>query len=182
MRRTYKTEGIILKRVSIGEADRIVTIFSKNHGKLTLIAKGVRRITSRRAPNLELFNYTKFVLHKGKKLDVISDAQTVISFAHCKKNLTRIAHAYLITELIDRLLADGQKQRKIFNVALLVFQKLDDKNSSDQIVHAYMHRFKYFLLENLGFIPSDGSFANTAIDTVIEDIIERKLKSTTVFQ
>jgi len=52
---SYKTEAIVLKRVSFGEADRLVTVFSRNRGKLTLLAKGIRRLTSRKKGHLELF-------------------------------------------------------------------------------------------------------------------------------
>ena len=58
MRRTYKTEGIILKRINFGEADRILTSYTKHFGKISLLAKGVRKITSRKGGNIELFNQT----------------------------------------------------------------------------------------------------------------------------
>jgi len=78
--RSYKTEGIVLKRINYGEADRILTIYTKRHGKIRAIAKGVRKLTSRKAGSLELFNNVVLFLVKGKNLDIITEAQTVDLF------------------------------------------------------------------------------------------------------
>ncbi|MBI2622470.1 DNA repair protein RecO, partial [Candidatus Microgenomates bacterium] len=72
--RSYRAEGIILKRTNFGEADRFLTVFSKRHGKIKILAKGVRRITSRRGPNIELFNLATLYIHKGRHLDILTEA------------------------------------------------------------------------------------------------------------
>jgi len=64
--KSYKAEGIVIKRKNFGEADRILTVFTKKYGKIKVLAKGVRRITSRRGPNVELFNQVELVLHQGR--------------------------------------------------------------------------------------------------------------------
>ena len=58
--RSFKTEGIVIKRRNFNEADRIITVFSKRNGKINIKASGVRKITSRRSPHLELLNYSIF--------------------------------------------------------------------------------------------------------------------------
>ncbi|KKR32290.1 MAG: repair protein RecO protein, partial [Candidatus Gottesmanbacteria bacterium GW2011_GWC2_39_8] len=85
--RTYKTEGIILRRINFGEADRLITIFSKHYGKQKVLGKGVRKIKSRRAPHLELFNRSVIFLHRGKNFDIITEAQTINSFSDLRKDL-----------------------------------------------------------------------------------------------
>jgi len=65
MSRSYKAEGIILKRINFSEADKILTIFTKRHGKVRAIAKGVRRLTSRKAGSVELFNQAGLFLLEG---------------------------------------------------------------------------------------------------------------------
>src|SRR3990167_6479602 len=92
--RAHKTEGIVLKRKSLAEADRIITVFSKHYGKISLMAKGVRKITSRRSPHIELLNYSKFSI--------------------LKKDLKKIGYAYHICELVDSLCAENQESQQIF--------------------------------------------------------------------
>ena len=65
--RSFKAEGIVIKRSNYSEADRIVTIFTKKNGKIKVKANGVRKIASRRSPHIELFNYCVFGLYQGKK-------------------------------------------------------------------------------------------------------------------
>ncbi|MBI2593599.1 DNA repair protein RecO, partial [Candidatus Daviesbacteria bacterium] len=72
-------EGIILKRTNFGEADRMLTVLTKNLGKITVIARGVRKITSRRAGNVELLNVVKLGLFKGKGY-TLTEAQSVQTF------------------------------------------------------------------------------------------------------
>ena len=67
----FKTEGIILRRRDFGEADRILTVFSLHRGKISVIAKGVRRITSRRAGNVELLNRVQMFLYPGKQFLIL---------------------------------------------------------------------------------------------------------------
>ncbi len=84
----FKTEGIVLKRRNFGEADRILTIFSKERGKITVLAKGVRRITSRRAGNVELLNRTVMYLHQGRGLPILTEATTLEPYQKIKEDLT----------------------------------------------------------------------------------------------
>lgn len=182
MKRTYKTEGIILKRMNLGETDRLITIFSKHYGKTKVLAKGIRRINSRRAPSLELFNHCMLLLHKGKNLDIVSDTKTHASFPRLKKDLHRVGLAYQVAELLDRLLADGQENYHVFMRVLELFASFDKKDIDSKTIDFLLYDFKIFLLQNLGFIPKDREYKNFAIDSFIEDTIERKLKSKTILR
>ncbi len=176
MFRTYKAEGIILKRVSVGEADRILTVFTRQFGKIRVLAKGVRKIASRRSPHMELFNHVRLVIYRGKTLDGISEIESLETFSACKEQLHRVAHGYVVAELVDRLLADGQEHYDIFARVLSIFRKLN----TDAIIDSYsaaVHDFKIALLQELGYI-SDTQYAHASVDDVIEGIIEGKLRST----
>src|SRR5260221_14392220 len=75
--RVYTAESIVLKRRNVGEADRILTIFTKRFGKMRVIAKGVRRITSRRAGHIEVFSHVVLTLHAYKNMDIVSKAAAI---------------------------------------------------------------------------------------------------------
>jgi len=170
----YKTEGIIIKRINFAEADRILTIFTKHYGKIKAIAKGIRRIKSRRAPHLELFNDVSLFLAKGKDLDIITEAQLINSFSNLRKDLRKIGLGFEICELVDQLTREGQVQRRVFNLLLACLNDLNHLNKEER---RKVEAFKKELLEELGFLPSGKSLEKIDINRVIEQIIEKKLKS-----
>jgi len=179
--KTYKTEGIIIKRINFGEADRILTIFTKHYGKIKAIAKGIRKIKSRRAPHLELFNQTVLFLYKGKNLDIITEAQLVNSFSTLRKNLRKVAFAFGVCELVDQLTREGQKQLKAYE---LLKACLNDLNLSAVAGHLNkgegqkaVKRFEQELLQVLGFLPKGEFLEKVTLERYIEKIIEKKLKS-----
>ena len=69
--RVYRTEAVVLRRQDLGEADRLLTVYSLDRGKLKVVAKGVRRPTSRKAGHLEPFTRVKLLLARGRELDII---------------------------------------------------------------------------------------------------------------
>lgn len=171
--RTYKTEGIIIKRLNFGEADRILTIFTKRLGKVRIKAVGVRRITSRRSPHIELLNLSILTLYKGKSLPILTEAQTIEDFSAIKDSLIKVGFAYHICELIDGLCPENQEQRRVFFLLEDVLSRLEKE---DDIVSA-IHEFEVELLILLGYYKP--SWRPQSIDTTsfIESILERRLKS-----
>src|SRR3989344_7607887 len=106
--KSYKAEGIVIRRKSFGEADRILTVFTKKHGKIKVLAKGVRRITSRRGPNVELFNQVELIIHQGKSFDILTEAQVLNTFQSIRKNLDLVGLAFHICEVVDGLCPEDQ--------------------------------------------------------------------------
>ena len=80
--RSYSTQAIILKRFNYGEADRILTLFTDKHGKITVIAKGVRKPQSRKRGHVELFNHIKAYIVNGKSLGILTEAETIHNFGN----------------------------------------------------------------------------------------------------
>lgn len=142
----FKTEGIILKRKNYSESDRILTIFSKVQGKITVLAKGVRKITSRRAGNIELLNRAQIFLHQGKNFLILTEAVALDTYPKIKGDLTLSTYAYHIIELMDRLTAENQVSINIYNDLVEVLSRLSI--SPRQIL---IRAFEVKILSNLGF-------------------------------
>src|SRR5581483_11158034 len=136
--RNLKTEGIIIKRRNFGEADRILTVFTKDHGKLQLKAKGVRRITSRRSSHTELLNLTSLYLYQGRNMYLLTEAIVVENFSQLKNDLLSVGFAYHICELIDGLCPENQENQKVFDLLKqTLFALKNDKNLENivEIIH-----------------------------------------------
>lgn len=113
----YTAEGIVLKRSNVGEADRLVTLFTKDHGKVTVRAKGVRKPTSRRAGALEPFTWVRASVASGRgEVDTLAEVQILAIFPAWRKHLGRITLAYQLVEAVDKLTPDHQPHPEIFEI------------------------------------------------------------------
>src|ERR671934_2709485 len=101
--RTYRAEAIVLKGMDLGEADRIVTLYTRYFGKLRAIAKGARRPTSRLAGHVEPLAHATFQLAKGRELDVITQAETRETYRGLRETLVDTAEDMDISEFFNRL-------------------------------------------------------------------------------
>src|ERR1043166_140870 len=113
--RVYRSPAIILKRMDLGEADRIVTFYARDVGKVRAVAKGVRRATSRSAGHLEPFTLSDVLFAVGRELDVISQVDTLESFRTIRENLDLTTHAFYLTELVDLLTEDRSENHVVFD-------------------------------------------------------------------
>jgi DNA repair protein RecO (recombination protein O) len=114
--RVYRTEAIVLRRTDFGEADRLLTVFTPERGKLRLIAKGARKPTSRKSGHLELFSHTKFLVAVGRNLDIITQAETLEPFVALREDLLRTTYAYYVAELADAFTAERDESPPLFDL------------------------------------------------------------------
>jgi len=171
MHRSYKTEAIIVKRRNFGEADRVLTVLTKNYGKIQVKAPGVRRITSRRSSHIELLNLSIITLYRSFRVSmpIVTEAQTQEEFLTIKNNLKKIGLAYYICELIDRFCADNQENKKVFFLAKGTLYEL----ANDYRGMALIDNFEQEFLVALGFLSESHQLKDRA--AFIENILERKL-------
>ena len=147
--RLYRARAIVLKRMDLGEADRIVTLYTREHGKLRAVAKGVRRTTSRSAGHLEPFAVVDVLLARGRELDVISQAETIEAFRHVREEIDRTSYGYEVAELIDLLTEDRNPSAALFDALVEAYAGLDSVEDLRQAVV----RFQLRLLTLLGYRP-----------------------------
>ena len=100
--RTFRTEAIVLRRLDFGEADRLLTILTPDHGKLSAIAKSARKPIARQSGHVELFARTTLLIARGRNIDTISQAELTEPFLALREDLTRAAYANYVVELVDR--------------------------------------------------------------------------------
>lgn len=129
------TEGIILKRNNFGEADRMITALTDRFGKIVIVARGVRRITSRRAGNVEILNRVSLHLFKGKNY-TLTEAQSLETFPVIKSQLTLSTIAFHLIELTDKILVDDSPNHQAYNLLLTALRFLE-VNPRQIFVRAY---------------------------------------------
>lgn len=144
----YKAESVVLRSRVYGEADRILVLFTREMGKVSAIAKGVRKTTSRLRGAVQLFNHTHLVLYSGKSLDTISQGEAEEQFSYLEQDLERFTTASYCAELVERLTPDREPQQRVFYLILSTLRVLKDGNP-ELVARA----FELKLLDLLGYRP-----------------------------
>ncbi|MCA9872617.1 MAG: DNA repair protein RecO [Ardenticatenaceae bacterium] len=147
--RTFRTEAIVLKRTDFGEADRLLTLYTRDYGKLKAIAKGARKPQSRKTGHVELFMRTQFLLAKGHDLDIITQAEMVESYAALRDDLVRTTYAAYVVELLDRLTVEEGQHISLYNLLADTLERLASADDL-RLVTRY---FELRLLGQSGFQP-----------------------------
>ncbi len=150
--RNYQTEAIIIKKVKLGEADRILTFYTPSLGKIQGVAKGVRRPRSKMAGHLELLTYSTVSLARGRNLDTVTGSQTIDSFLPLKSDLELSSYALYAIELINQFTADSVENQPLFQLLLETMRSLCLKSNSEVILRS----FELHLLGLVGYRPQLG--------------------------
>ena len=123
---SYKSKCVILKTYNLGEADRIIKLFSQDKGMIDSVAKGARKIRSKFGGRLELYNFIECELSSGKSLDVITQAEIIKSFKNIPSDFNKFLFCQLISELILKThLAGSENAPVIFKLLYVCFNEID---------------------------------------------------------
>jgi len=144
----YRTLGFILKKNDRGEADRVFTIYTEDFGKLELLAKGERKITSKLRGGLEVFFLSEIEFIQGKNYKTLTDSILIDNFKNLRKDLKILGILYKISEVLDILVKEAEPDEKIWNLLKEIFNKLND--IKPEIVYYY---FFWNFLSFLGYQP-----------------------------
>lgn len=208
--RNFRTEGIIIKRRNFNEADRILTVMTRDYGKLQIKATGVRKITSRRSAHVELLNHTILHLYKGNTFSILTEAKMIDDFSSVKKNFDKVGLAYHLCELVDGLCPENQENSNVFFLLQKALARLSQQDTMSfsqytpaeideytlgtfgisvndgsrvtQNKNELLRNFEIALLTELGYWNRQNTLLqNFDTHDMIEDILERKLKSRSIF-
>lgn len=168
---SYASEGIILARRNFGEADRIISIYSKDRGRISLIAKGVRKPESRKRGHLEIFNHLKFNATIGRGIDVMTEAELIDDFKEVRKNLKRVSLAYYICEVTGKITHELEQNERLFS---LLYENLNKLKEEVELKKLRLN-FLTDLLTLLGYWPESQVLADP--DKKLEEVIERQVAS-----
>ena len=178
--RIVTQQAFILKRKNVGESDKVLTLFSKMNGKQRVIAKGIRKITSRRGPHLDIFNEVKITIHKGKTWDMVSEVDTIASRRNAYTTWMRMRAAYIIVEVIDKLLPDNEPQSSLYDQIGRALHDLETAN--DEEASVILVSFLNDALIALGYLHEDKRYSDfSEIISYIEQISERKIRANKFF-
>lgn len=147
--RLYRTDAIVLQIRDLGEADRILVVFTASHGKVSIIAKGARKARSRLGPYLDYFSEVALHLTRGRDLDVVTSVTTIHQHPNLRTDIEAFGHAAHFAELVRDLTQERQENRRVYE---LLSASLSLLNDGVEPWHVARH-FELGLLITLGYSP-----------------------------
>jgi DNA repair protein RecO (recombination protein O) len=163
--RSLRTEAVVLRHSDWGEADRLLTIFTSYKGKLRAIAKGVRKLNSRKAGHLEPFTLVNLMLARGRDFWIVTQAEMVESFSHLREDLQLTGAASYLIELIDRFTYEEQENHALYQILEESLKRLDGRDD----VFVVTRYFELRLFDHLGYRPQLMNCVNCGKEIKPED-------------
>lgn len=147
----YRDEGVVLKTIKLGEADRIVTIFTRENGKVRAVAKGVRKTKSRFGGRLEPFTHVRLMLYRGRgELDTVTSAEIVEPFTRIHGRFSELTSAAVLVEVVEKITPDREQAFSTYALLLGGLRALADE---DVVPGSVVSAFLLKLLSLSGFHP-----------------------------
>jgi DNA repair protein RecO (recombination protein O) len=147
----YRTQGIVLAKKDRGEADRIFVFYTKDFGRLELLAKSERKIKSKLRAGLDIFYLSEVEFFQGKRQKTITDAILIDKFGNLRKSLEKLKVVYQISALAGKLLKGEEPENRIWRLFNEVLQKLDLPRTEGPAVLLLYHYFLWNFLSFLGY-------------------------------
>ncbi len=157
----YRDTGVVLRVQKLGEADRIVTLLTRRHGKVRAVAKGVRRTRSRWGARLEPFNHVDVQCYTGRSLDIVTQAQTVDAFgAGIIGDYPRYTAGCAVLETADRLVAEeGEPALRVYLLLVGAIRALAGRERDPSLV---LDAFLLRAMTHAGWAPAINDCARCA--------------------
>ena len=147
--RTYRCDALTLKKSPVAEADLIVTLFTRDRGKLRAVAKGARRTSSKLLGHLEPLTQVRLSLAQGRNLDYITQAQVIESFADLKQDLGAITKGLYLAELVDGFGSEDSSNQPLYQLAVEILKSIGQDPESEWPLRF----FEVHLLRLSGLMP-----------------------------
>ncbi len=147
----YRTNGFILKKNNRFEADRVFTIFTHDFGRVEILAKAIRKITSKLRAGIELFYLSEIEFIQGKNYKTLTDTAALEKFKNVRQNLKKLETAFTISDVLDNFLKFEEQDKEIWNLTIKTFERLN--NLSDVYCQRLFFYFLWNLFSILGYQP-----------------------------
>ncbi|HVE47876.1 MAG TPA: DNA repair protein RecO [Acidimicrobiales bacterium] len=122
--RLYRDQGVVLRTIKLGEADRIVTLVTPGHGKVRAVAKGVRKTKSRFGSRLEPISHVSLLMYEGRDLDIVTQAETLDHFRLIREDLDRMGRAQSLLEVVDQVAQEREPSARLYSMLVGALRSL----------------------------------------------------------
>jgi DNA repair protein RecO (recombination protein O) len=173
MKPSFADSGIVIRSVDSGESDKFVSIITQNHGLQDFIARGARKITSKKAPHLDLFNIVKIQSGRGEHPRFLEQVESIAYYPGIKSDFSKVGLCLTIIEILINTLPIEVEDTEIF-LSLKSFLDAVEKSDSQKETNRLGRKFGLYILKHLGY-PLPKLPETTKLTTYFESIMSKKL-------
>jgi DNA repair protein RecO (recombination protein O) len=140
----YRVQGIVIRSMDYGEGNKIMTLFTREVGKVSVVARGAKKVKSRYGSAAQLFTHGDYLFFKSGQLGTLNHAEIVEAFHRIREDLDMAAHASYLAELTDRMLGDQEGQPYLFEQLRASLQAIQEEKDLHIITHLYEMKMLMF--------------------------------------
>lgn len=164
--RSFRASAVVLRHTDWGEADRLLTLYTRDQGIVRALAKGARKVTSRKAGHLQPFTHITVQLAKGRDLLIVTQVETVNAFLPLHDDLVKTGYAAYVVELLLRFSYEGEgADPSIFRLLVDTLDRIEKEEDAWMATRYYEVR----LLDAVGFRPQLFECVNCGREIMAED-------------
>jgi DNA repair protein RecO (recombination protein O) len=167
--RGVKTEAVVLKKKDLLNKDVLISLFTQDLGRLTVFAKGIKKITSRRSPHLQTGNLINVIVSHKNDHYFLQESELISGFSELKKKDRNVGQLYSYLFVLDRLLPEGQKETRIYNMTKNFLIDLSKPGNTKPIIIKYLTE----TMKLMGYL--DKEVGAGELKLLIEEIINEKI-------
>lgn len=172
--KNIKTDLIVIKRINYKDADKILTVYTKDFGKLEVLAKGVRKLNSKKRSHLELLSHSHSMLVKGKKFWIITQTETIHNYTQIRKDYKKTLMAYMMIEIFNKLVPEEDANSNLFNfIDATLLSHSQNTYSTNLLEINFLNAYMTKLFKILGFF-STSNVKNHEMKNYFEFLIKTK--------
>ncbi|MHB8680505.1 MAG: DNA repair protein RecO [Acidimicrobiales bacterium] len=165
----YRDEGVVLRTMRLGEADRIVSMLTRGHGKVRAVVKGVRRTSSKFGGRLEPLSHVSLLCWKGRELDIVNQAEVLDGFRAVREDLSRVTKALTVLEVADQVAQEGHPAPGLYEMVVGALRALE-RDDAALLVPGFL--LKVLALEGSAPVVDACVSCGATEDLVAFDIVE----------
>jgi len=174
MKGFYSSDAVVLSSKTYGEADKIVWLYTKKYGKFIAIAKGVRRIKSKKRAGIETFNLIKFSAVETHRLPIITEVEIINGMENIRAKLPQISVAYFLAEVVTKLTDELEENQELYSLFVDYLKQLGASGNLKEFRLNYVQD----VVRILGYWPKGTNVPDP--DNYLEEITERRMSSVRV--
>jgi DNA repair protein RecO (recombination protein O) len=145
----YKLEGIVIRSMDYGESNKIIAIYTRHNGKMSIMVRGAKKMNSRFSSVSQLFTHGEFVLFKTSSMGTLNQSETIESHRKLRENLHMSAYSAYVVELIDRIVPEFDQNEMMFEQLKASLEAIE----SDKDPAIVLHIMEMKMLAIAGYLP-----------------------------
>ena len=145
-----QTKGIVLKEINVGESDKILKVFTKLKGKISVSAKGAKKNKSHLAAGTQMFSYCDFLIYQGRNYNIIQQLEIINTFHGIREDIIKLTYSSYFFELLDSVLEEEQVNEKLLLLTLRTLSVLEKTNRNPKLI-AKIYELR--LMASIGYMP-----------------------------